>query len=137
MKYVYGRPFTTQETYSIFMEKLVENEKYPEIGWYSVKLKENGKYIGIGKITYEANGDREVANVGYGMLPLYWGQGYATEILVTLVNRTRNIPGIKKLTATVDSRNQASKKVLYKQKFTWYKNTVEDGQELEHFDLKL
>ena len=71
--------------------------------------------VGIGKIRHSLNDNsRQIGgNIGYAIDPLYRGRGYATQLLILLVKKARDM-GIDEILLTVEKYNPASKKVIEK-----------------------
>jgi ribosomal-protein-alanine N-acetyltransferase len=59
----------------------------------------------------DAQGDLEI---GYGLNPEAWGQGYATEAVRALVTALLARPGVQRVTAQTATTNPASARVLEK-----------------------
>lgn len=55
--------------------------------------------------------------IGYGLLPEYWGKGYATEAVIAAVDWARKQPGVRQIEAETDPDNAASQRVLEKAGF--------------------
>lgn len=134
MKYITGKGLTEQEAGARFKKALETNGKTPEMGFYAVYKKKEGVFTGIAKIVYFKD---DQAEVGYGSLPEFWGKGYASEMLLCLVNYSRSLPRIKELIAIVNPENAASKKVLTNQRFVWHETNLEDGRPVEYYRLIL
>jgi RimJ/RimL family protein N-acetyltransferase len=134
MKYITGRGLTRQEAQARFEKVLAVNEKHPEVGFYSVKIKKETTFIGIAKLVHVTE---EQAEVGYGSLPEFWGQKYASEMLRCLVHYAKEIPQIKELMAVVHPENAASIKILTNQNFTLYETAFEDSNPAEYYRLDL
>ncbi|GHF38803.1 RimJ/RimL family protein N-acetyltransferase [Deinococcus metalli] len=95
---------------------------------FTVVTRQHPEAIGqLGTTTHvTADGDVEI---GYGMNPAVWGQGYATEAVGALVAHLHTLPGVRRVTADTALSNRASERVLEKLGFTrtgvgW---TAEDG----------
>jgi len=75
----------------------------------SILEKMNGKFVGISGFKLNQN----VAEVGFLLLPIYQGLGYATESLLAVRNYAKRI-GIKELSARITKGNSASVHVIEK-----------------------
>lgn len=134
MRYITGRALNLQETRARFEKALETNERYPELGLYFVRIKADQNFMGIAKLVYL---DATQAEVGYGMLPEFWGRGYASEILQTMIHHAAQLPQIKALIAVVDPENLASRKVLHKSHFDLIEKREEQQRPTEYYRLKL
>ncbi|MEK6480566.1 GNAT family N-acetyltransferase [Catalinimonas sp. 4WD22] len=134
MKYITGRALKLEETKVRFAKAMETNEKYHEVGLFSVKNKDNLTFVGIAKLVYM---DELKAEIGYGMLPEFWGKGYASEILSTLVEYAKVVLHLRELIAVVDPDNIASQKVLAKQAFSFLETGTENNNPAEYYHLLL
>jgi RimJ/RimL family protein N-acetyltransferase len=83
-------------------------------------------------LTYTSQAEDEVA-VGYGFLPPFWGNGYATELLRTFLNFLRGVAKVVSVVATTHPDNLPSIKVLHKEGFKLYDTSWEDEGPSEHY----
>jgi [ribosomal protein S5]-alanine N-acetyltransferase len=132
MKHITGRGLTKPEAEARFKIALGINEQYADAGFYAVRKRGADLFIGIAKFVFT---ETHEAEVGYGMLPEYWGKGYASEILDCMVKNARKHHRITKLVAIVNPENHASKKVLAKKGFALYKEEALDGKMVEYHKL--
>lgn len=119
------RAILLKEAQVNYQKLLKRNENYENFGSYKVFDSVTGEYIGLGHLTLNEN-ETEQAEIGYMLLPEYWGKGYGNTIakqLIELAKKTR----INKLKAIIDPENIPSKKILIKQGFTSEKICEIDG----------
>ena len=104
-------------------------QQFPEMGSWKVCLKESGEYIGHCNYNYIRKSN--LPQLGYLLLPEFWGKGYATEIAQTLsdYHRTRFAHSRyeNKLYALTDNENTASQNVLEKVGFQYVKRAFYYG----------
>jgi [ribosomal protein S5]-alanine N-acetyltransferase len=134
MHYIAGRGLTVEEAEKRFENALLVNNRHEEAGLFVVKDRQTHTFVGIAKFVYV--NDIQV-EVGYGMLPQFWGKGYATEMLVCMIEHAQTVPQIKELVAIVNPSNLSSRKVLLKQKFEFVGQYLEGNQEVDFFKLIL
>lgn len=134
MKYITGEGLNQVAADERFIKAIKNNEAHPEVGLYLAKHRQSGQFIGIAKLTYINDTQAEV---GYGMMPAYWGMGYATEMLQCLMTYAQSIPQIKELIGIVNPENSSSVKVLTKQGFEWYENDELQEGNAVYYRLKL
>ncbi|MCH7827029.1 MAG: GNAT family N-acetyltransferase [Bacteroidetes bacterium] len=134
MRYITGKGMTDKAANARFEYALDINNKFPELGFYSANNKEDNKFIGIVKLVYYEGSQAEI---GYGLMPEYWGKKYASEMLKCFVDYSKRISKINELIAIVDPQNIPSKKVLTKLSFTFLKNGLENERPAEYFVLSL
>ncbi len=101
---------------------LKRNELHTSFGSYMAWEKEN--FVGLGHITLKEEQERE-AEIGYMLLPEYWGKGYGTAIAEEMV-RLGTESGLHKLVAIIDPENIPSRKILTRLGFV--------SEELRDFD---
>ncbi|OJJ14958.1 hypothetical protein BKI52_41125 [marine bacterium AO1-C] len=135
MKYITGAGLNKEQAEARFAKSLDTNQTYPNMGFYTVKHQESGEFIGIAKFTYLDEEQTQI-EVGYGMMPEHWGQGYATEMLRCLMTHAQSFPQTKELIGIVNPENNASVKVLTKQGFSLYRATFGE-QPAEYYKFEL
>ncbi len=146
MKYVGMKPLKkveeTLEVIKMIRQQYADNG----IGRFAVVEKSSGLLIGwcgLKFISYEINGHQNIYELGYRLLPEFWGKGYATESAKAWLEYGFGNRGTDIIYAYVDIENTASVHTLEKLGFknkgnfedsgdicTWYELRKED------FDLK-
>ncbi len=89
--------------------KLYEDHGF---GPYCMVLKSDGSRIGICGLFQRENLDHP--DIGFAVLPMYCGTGYAGEAAVSVVKHARDDLGIGTLTAIVSPGNVASVRLIEK-----------------------
>jgi RimJ/RimL family protein N-acetyltransferase len=134
MKYITGQGLTQTQAEARFKIALGINEQHPDAGLYAVKKRGSDQFVGIAKFVYK---DPHEAEVGYGMMPEYWGKGYGSEILDCMVKLSKKHHRITRLIAIVNPENHGSVKVLAKKGFVFYKKEIEDNFPVEYYKLSV
>ncbi len=95
-----------------FRRYLTYHRQYPGYGYWFTFLKEKGTFVGffVTKMLPET-GETEI---GYRLLPEFWGKGLATEGALAMVDYARNHLKVSKVVGVAQPRNVASRKVLEK-----------------------
>lgn len=91
------------------------------IGRWAMVEKHSGNFIGWTGFKFIAetiNGHSGYYDLGYRMLPRYWGKGYATESAKACLNYGLETLKLKPIYAMTNAENTASKNVLMKTGFT-------------------
>ena len=132
MKYITGHALTPQQCLSRFDKALETNVQNPGIGFYVVRMTEDDSFVGISKLAPLAKGQAEV---GYGSLPQFWGMGFASEMLTTMVAKARTLPGVKEAVGIVHPLNAASIRVLTNQGFILKERGYEDKRPTAQYHL--
>lgn len=127
MKYIRGGALSKLKAEERFEYQLELNSASPDFGFFSCYLKESSTYIGNAKFTHFED---EYIEVGYALLPAYWGMGLATEILVSLIAHAKTVKDSKPLIGIVETRNNASLHVLQKQGFAFKEKRSNEGIEI-------
>lgn len=89
-------------------------EIYTGCYYFVAVSKETGEYIGT--CSAVPSGDKKHWDLGYAIHKNYWRQGYATEMIESLIDFCR-INGARKITAPVAKENIGSNAVLKKLNF--------------------
>ena len=116
MRYI--RPVKTREECDLFLaENIRLYEEQPGNGRWAVVDKSNGSVMGMFSILC-MDADTGQLHIGYGFLPAYWGQGYATTLLKAGAAYFFEHNAGEILYAITRKENVASEKVLMKCGFT-------------------
>ena len=93
-------------------QKLIENNKLdPSFGSFKILDAFSGEFIGLAKLEIdEENSDQ--AELGYMILPEYWGKGIAGTVAKRLTEVAKAHHVIKKIFAVIDPENIPSRKIL-------------------------
>lgn len=127
-------PESREKTYEFFEKVLRWYHVLPGIGRWGMYTKENDTFLGsFAIIPVENSTDIQI---GYGLLPVYWGNGYATESLKAGIDYAFNKLSLPFLAAITFPENIASQHVLLKNDFCFSHNIVEDGKTLNYYLLK-
>ena len=101
-------------------------------GLYLTTLKGDDAPIGIcGLLRRNTLAD---VDIGFAMLPAYWGQGYALESARVVQEHARRDIGLTRIVAIVSPGNRASQALLAKLGFT-FENKVKLSPEAPELDL--
>jgi len=111
MQMITERPLELEEAIKDF-EKLLENNKLDEnFGSFKIINSETNAFLGFAKLEIASKGNSE-AEIGYMILPHYWGKGIAGKIGKYLIEKARTQKSITSLFAIIDPKNLASRKIL-------------------------
>ena len=110
--------------------KIIASYRTFGFGMYLMTLKDSGEPIGLcGLVKREGLPDPDV---GFAMLPEYWGQGYAFEAATAVISFARNGLGHSRLLAIVKPDNVRSISLVERLGFRYQgvHTAASDGQEL-------
>jgi ribosomal-protein-alanine N-acetyltransferase len=82
--------------------------------WWSIIDQSSGQFIGLNAILEKEVEGETVFDLGYFLLPSFWGQGYATEASRRVVAYAFEELNLPSLVAIIDPRNQTSQSVAQK-----------------------
>ena len=87
MRYLEPPDYTLEKEEMIVGKVLEYYERYPGYGTFSAELIDTGQYIGWFSLKHMLPPDQcDDIEIGYRMLPEFWGQGIATEVATSLVH---------------------------------------------------
>lgn len=117
-KYLGNKPVTTKAASQNILEHVIHQYKTRGIGRWAAIEKSSGDFIGWSGIRlnteFNMNGFTKYYDVGYRLLPKYWGKGYATESGKAAVNYAFKTLKLSRIYATTEKGNQASHHALLK-----------------------
>lgn len=125
MKFI-PRPILTTIDEALAHIKMI-NDKIDEnldINW-AVTEKNNTNCIGIMGF-FHTQPEHFRTELGYMIQPKYWGKGYVTEAVKTLLDFAFNTLNFHSVEAVIDARHTASERVLQKNGFRKEAHFVED-----------
>lgn len=141
-KYLGNRPITTykqaEDIISFFEKQYRENG----IGRFAAFEKETGDFIGWSGLKFntgekeELNGFTEFIDIGYRLIPRFWGKGYASESAFACLDF-----GFKKMNYDIiygaaEADNIGSNKILQKIGLKYINNFVFEGHDAKWYELK-
>ena len=85
----------------------------------------NGKRVG--DLCFKGLSEEGAVEIGYGLLPEFWGHGYATEAVCAVTRWAAKQPGVLRVEAETDPENTASQNVLKKAGFVPTGTVGEEG----------
>ncbi len=133
MQYITGKPLTEAEARTRFDNYLKTNQLHAEAGFFRVNTQVDGVFIGLAKLVYTT---ADSAEIGYSLLPAFWGRKYASEIVSRLVHYAAAIPRLTQLIALVDSANTISAKVLTNHLFIRTHQTIDESRSTVWYQLR-
>jgi RimJ/RimL family protein N-acetyltransferase len=131
-----GQPLTAEQTRK-WIEVSLAN--YAERGWgcFGVTMRNSDRDRLIGFCGFARPADRPgIIELIYAFLPEQWGNGFATEAARAVIAFGFQQAGMARIEATVNTENDASKRVLEKVGMVFEKRvTEEDGEVVEYFAI--
>ncbi|HWR22792.1 MAG TPA: GNAT family N-acetyltransferase [Feifaniaceae bacterium] len=114
MRYTLIDACKSPEAYEPYFTRTLEDIRKPDrlLYEYTASLP-NGEPVGMGNLKLLST-DPGNAEIGYMLLPPYWGKGYGTEIARRLIRIGFAELGLRKVTACCNANNLASEAVMKK-----------------------
>ncbi len=132
----YIRPAKTrEECYAFLNEFVLGAAPHPFMGRWVVNEKCSGKFVGS-FVIIPIPDDKEKIQLGYSLVPEFWGKGFATELTKEGLHYFRTQTPLEEIYAVTESPNTASKNVLLKAGFQPAGNRKEGEKELLLFMVK-
>lgn len=125
MAMITERAIPLEEAKIDFENELKKNTIHSDFGIFKIINGENHSFIGLAKLEIETSESRE-SELGYMLLPEFWGKGIAGEVANQLVNFARSHSQIEGIFAIIDPKNIPSRKILINNGF--------EHQEYKDFD---
>lgn len=141
-KYLGNKPVKTLAESEKMLASIIQQYDERGIGRWAAIEKSTGDFIGWSGLRlnteYVMNGYASFYDVGYRLLPEYWGKGYATEsgkAAITYAFNTLKLPEVYGIT---ELGNQASHKALLKIGLTYIEDFYfeEEKMNLRWYNIK-
>lgn len=116
MSMITERAIEFDEARKEFKQLLKNNAISDRFGYYKILDSEKRAFIGLAKLEI-TRPQADIAELGYIILPEFWGNGIASQIASHLVQYGRSMNRLKGLTAIIDPLNLPSRKILIKNGF--------------------
>lgn len=134
MEMITGKPLDYTEAREDFKNLLKINAISPNFGTFKIIDKTKGCLVGLAKLEITES-KTEIAELGYIIIPEYWGKGIGTLISTNLVSYAKSTKSLKGLFAIIDPKNVASRKILNKNGFQFREYKDFDGLPGEILEL--
>lgn len=136
MALITGRPLSREEALEKFGSLLENNVLHKSLGSFIVMDTSASRFMGFAKLEITAE-DPTSAELGFMLLPDYWGRGYGSEIAAQLMRVAESVPGLTRVWANIDPGNEASRRILLGLGFASEHTGEIDGLPSEILGLKL
>lgn len=102
-------------------------EKPEQRLWYTAWFIDTLSGERVGDLCFKGITEDGTTEIGYGLLPEFWGKGYATEAVIAASRWAIRQPGIRAIEAEAEETNLASQRVLQKAGFVPNGKLGEEG----------
>ncbi|HAM81371.1 GNAT family N-acetyltransferase [Ornithinibacillus bavariensis] len=124
MAMITERAIPLEEAHTNYKKILELNKKHELFGTYKVSTTDN-VFLGLGRLILNEENTVE-AELGYMLLPEFWGNSYGSKIADYFIEQARNT-ALTRLTAIIDPNNIPSRKILTNRGFISEKLCEIDG----------
>ena len=132
MRYI--RPVKSREDTDLFFAEVIQYSKdHPAYGRMAVNEKHTNIFVGsFAVIPLEGTLHMQL---GYSLLPSYWGKGFATELTKAGLTYVFTQTNLEEIFGVTESANTDSQKVLLKSGFIHHSDVMEGEKKLNRFIL--
>lgn len=134
MAMITERAIPEDEARRDYQRLLINDKAHPDAGHFRILNADSGEFIGLGKLELAADSS-DTAEVGYMILPAFWGKGIASHVAKLLVAQAQALPPLRCLVAIIDPANLPSRKVLTNNGFVSREFKTFDGLPGEVLEL--
>ncbi len=106
------------------VDRLVAHWEQYGFGWWVVRDLRTGRFAGRGGLRHVTVEGRDEVEVGYGLLPGFWGRGVATELARESVRVGFTVLQHSDLVSLTLPTNHASRRVMEKAGFRYERDVV-------------
>lgn len=136
MEMITERAIEKNEALLDFEVIIKNNQLDKDFGNYKIINAITDEFIGLAKLEIQAKNEPE-AELGYMILPQYWGKGIASKVANMLIQQAKEQSKIERLIAIIDPKNIPSKKILTNNGFESKQFKDFDGLPGEILELSL
>lgn len=130
MKFIHNGAMSELDAKARFEVVVANNQDSPLFGFWAARSRESNALIGFVKIA-AFEGDK--VEVGYAVIPAFWGNGYASEMLQAMIDFCSHHFSEVPLYGLVQSENLVSIKLLEKFQFRQCKVETQERYTLLYF----
>jgi [ribosomal protein S5]-alanine N-acetyltransferase len=129
------RPAQSRKQSKEFLQKIIAAyAKRPGMGRWGMFLKEDHRFVGSFAIIPVEDSDQ--LQLGYALVKVNWGRGYATESVKGGIQYAFGFLGLTQIAGIIYPENVPSQKVLLKNDFIFDKTFIEEERELNLYICK-
>ena len=130
-QYLGNKPIHSIEQAEICISNVKQQYKDNGIGRWATIEKSSGNFIGwsgLKFVTSVENNRSHFYDVGYRLLPKYWGKGYATEACKASLKYAFEIMNLNEVIGACHEENKASRRVLEKCGLSFKENYIYNNE---------
>ncbi|MEM9546949.1 MAG: GNAT family N-acetyltransferase [Bacteroidota bacterium] len=122
----YGVSFLTLEATKEQMEWFRDLERTETGIWWAICKESSGEFLGAGGLC-ELSKEHKKAEIGFWLLPEYWGKGYMSEVMPLILNYAFDVLHLHRIEGFVESENENCKRAMKRLNFT-LEGTMRDSE---------
>lgn len=107
-----------------YIGREVERWDRDGLGYWLFRTRETGEAVARGGLSRAHVGGRDEVEVGWAVMPAFWGQGYATELGAAAVELAFGPLGLDSVVAYTLPDNVPSRRVMEKLGFSYVREVV-------------
>ena len=111
-----------------YLARHVDHWEQYGFGWWAARDRITGQFIGRGGLRYWSIEGRQEVEVGYGLLPEFWGRNLATEFAMECVRVAFADLRFRELVAFTLPTNLGSRRVLEKAGFRFDRDIIHSDE---------
>lgn len=140
-KYLGNKPIKSKEESVKIIQSVIKQYKERGIGRWTAIEKSTGEFIGWSGIKLNAgekeklNGKTNFYDVGYRLIPKYWGKGYASESAFASLYFGFNKLNIQTMCGAAEIDNNASNKILKKIGLKFINDFILEDEKVNWYEL--
>jgi [ribosomal protein S5]-alanine N-acetyltransferase len=133
--YFMGGPRTLESTRE-WLEKNIRHQERNGFGFGLVFEKETSQFIGRAGLLYLAYDENQTdIEIGYRLHEVFWGKGYATELVKALIKWGFENLSVNKLVAVIKPDNHRSRNVLEKSGLCYVGKSKYYDDEVDRYEI--
>ena len=136
MELITERAIPYDEAKSNFDKIIQDNDSHSIFGVYKITNDLTNEFIGLAKLTINSTDSNE-AELGYMLLPEYWGKGIAGRVAKELIDFAKSEKKVNRIIAITDPKNIPSRQILIKNEFLSREFIDFDGLPGEILELRI
>ncbi|RKE98976.1 GNAT family N-acetyltransferase [Ichthyenterobacterium magnum] len=119
-EYLGKKPITTKAQAKTYINSIITQYKERGIGRFAVIEKSTGNFVGWSGLKFNTGDKETIGNkrdfydIGYRLMPKYWGKGYASESAKVILDYGFKTLNLKTIVGAAETKNIASNKILEK-----------------------
>jgi len=137
--YLGNRPVKTREDSKSMIAHVLRQYEENGLGRLAIVLKATNEFVGWTGIKLETmptNGFTRYYDLGYRLIPRFWGQGIATESAIASLNYGFNVIKLEIVYGAAHAENVGSNAVFHKLHFTQENGFLYDGAPHYWYSMK-